>query len=217
MKKLLALVLTFLMSANLVLSVYAGDDVGGSTQIDYGDIAGKWDSTSESTTETTETTTEVIAVEDETETTTLGESEENNTYVWDLSSDRTKDSEENGLKFVNGGFTIGGGAKIDGIQFSNSITAVANNAGIKFTPKSNGKFTIAYKISKGKTGYIFGETVENKTGASLYKKATYDVERGTTYTAYVSGSKIQIYYLEFVGEQGEFESTTEGTTESTTE
>lgn len=35
MKKLLALVLTFLMSANLVLSVYAGDDVGGSTQIDY--------------------------------------------------------------------------------------------------------------------------------------------------------------------------------------
>lgn len=91
MKKLLALVLTFLMSANLVLSVYAGDDVGGSTQIDYGDIAGKWDSTSEST---TETTTEVIAVEDKTETTTLGESEENNTYVWDLSSDRTKDSEK---------------------------------------------------------------------------------------------------------------------------
>lgn len=39
-------------------------------------------------------------------------------------------------------------------QFSNSITAVANNAGIEFTPKSNGKFTIAYKISKGKTGYI---------------------------------------------------------------
>lgn len=78
MKKLLALVLTILMSANLVLSVYAGDDVGGSTKIDYGDIAGKWDSTSESTTETTETTettTELIAVEDETETTTLGESE----------------------------------------------------------------------------------------------------------------------------------------------
>ena len=58
MKKLLALVLTFLMSANLVLSVYAGDDVGVSTQIDYEDIAGKLDSTSESTTETTEITTE---------------------------------------------------------------------------------------------------------------------------------------------------------------
>ena len=221
MKKLLALVLTFLMSANLVLSVYAGDDVGVSTQIDYGDIAGKLDSTSESTTETTEitteTTTENVVVEDETETTTLVESEEDNTYVQDLSSDRTKDSEENGLKFVNGGFTVAGGAKIDGVQFNTSITAVANNAGIEFTPKSNGKFTIAYKISKGKTGYIFGETVENKTGASLYKKATYDVERGTTYTAYVSGSKIQIYYLEFVGEQGENESTTEGTTESTTE
>lgn len=104
MKKLLALVLTFLMSANLVLSVYAGDDVGVSTQIDYGDIAGKLDSTSESTTETTEitteTTTENVVVEDETETTTLVESEEDNTYEWDLSSDRTKDSEENGLKFV---------------------------------------------------------------------------------------------------------------------
>lgn len=140
MKKLLALVLTFLMSANLVLSVYAGDDVGVSTQIDYGDIAGKLDSTSESTTETTEitteTTTENVVVEDETETTTLVESEEDNTYVWDLSSDRTKDSEENGLKFVNGGFTVAGGAKIDGVQFNTSITAVANNAGIEFTPKS---------------------------------------------------------------------------------
>lgn len=218
MKKLLALVLTILMSANLVLSVYAGDNIGGSTQIDYGDIAGKWDSTSESTTEiTTETTTESTTVEDTTETTTVGDLNTNKTYIWDLSSDRTKDSEENGLKFINGGFTVGGGAKIDGVQFSNSITAVANNAGIEFTPTSKGKFTIAYKISKGKTGYIFGETVENKTGASLYKKATYDVERGTTYKAYVSGSKIQIYYLEFVAEQGEVESTTEGTTESTTE
>lgn len=221
MKKLLALVLTFLMSANLVLSVYAGDDVGVSTQIDYGDIAGKLDSTSESTTETTEitteTTTENVVVEDETETTTLVESEEDNTYVWDLSSDRTKDSEENGLKFVNGGFTVAGGAKIDGVQFSDSITAVANNAGIEFTPTSKGKFTIAYKISKGKTGYIFDETVPNKTGGSLYKKSTFDVENGKTYKAYVSGSKIQIYYLEFVAEQGENESTTEETTESTTE
>ena len=211
----------FLMSANLVLSVYAGDDVGVSTQIDYEDIAGKLDSTSESTTETTEitteTTTENVVVEDETETTTLVESEEDNTYVWDLSSDRTKDSEENGLKFVNGGFTVAGGAKIDGVQFSNSITAIANNAGIEFTPTSKGKFTIAYKISKGKTGYIFDETVPNKTGGSLYKKSTFDVENGKTYKAYVSGSKIQIYYLEFVAEQGENESTTEETTESTTE
>ena len=99
MKKLLALVLTILMSANLVLSVYAGDSIGGSTQIDYGDIAGKWDSTSESTTETTtETTTESTTVEDETETTTIGDLNTNKTYIWDLSSDRTKDSEENGLK-----------------------------------------------------------------------------------------------------------------------
>ena len=147
MKKLLALVLTFLMSANLVLSVYAGDDVGGSTQIDYGDIAGKWDSTSESTTETTETTTEVIAVEDETETTTLGESEENNTYVWDLSSDRTKDSEENGLKFVNGGFTIGGGAKIDGIRFSNSITAVVEITPVAIPPAASSVMAHARQAS----------------------------------------------------------------------
>ena len=59
--------------------------------------------------------------------------------------------------------------------------------------------------------------MSNKTGGSLYKKSTFDVENGKTYKAYVSGSKIQIYYLEFVAEQGESESTTEGTTEFTTE
>ncbi len=74
-----------------------------------------------------------------------------------LSSDRTKDSEENGLKFVNVVLLLVVVLKLTEFSFSNSITAVANNAGIEFTPKSNGKFTIAYKISKGKKLVIFLE------------------------------------------------------------
>ncbi len=218
MKKFLALMMTVFMSANLVLSVYAGDDVGGVAKIDYDDIVAAQDYESDAQVETD--TTEITTTESVTETTTTSVAKSANKivkYVWNLSADRTKDTTEYGLKFATGDFTTGGGAKIDGVQYTSSLTAEVNGAGIEFTPASDGQFTVAYKVSKGKTAYVCGETVPNKTGGSLYKISTVNVEKGKTYKAYVAGSKIQIYYLEFAREQADGEETSEVTTESVTE
>ncbi len=92
---------------------------------------------------------------------------------------------------------------------NNCIGAVSNGDAISYTAPSDGKFTIAFKVSNGKTGTIFGETITASDG-SVYAVRTYDVTADTTYTAGVTGSKIRIFYMGF--EPATDEDTTTGTT-----
>lgn len=162
--------------------------------------------------EISETTTEIIT-EVEIETTT--EESHGTPYVW-VMSDRNDGDYDAGLKF-NGSFLKGSGATFDGNVYSNSIIATSNSNGVTFNAYCDGKFTIAYKINNGKSGVIFNENVSNSSGATKYIKATYDITNGTEYKTYLTGSKIIIYYLEFVPDSDDYEEPTEATTEAPVE
>ena len=79
---------------------------------------------------------------------------------------------------------------------STSISYSQNDSKFQFVPTSNGKLTVLVKVNSGKSGNIFGTSVEG-TSEKTYFYITKDVTEGTEYTASLSGSKAVYYYIGF--------------------
>ncbi len=181
--------------------------------------------TTEATTEaTTETTTETPAENP------AGSLDEllNDTVKWDIGTYTANTDLGNGLTVLLDVAPVTDLASLfvarDGKTYeyskaaesNNSMASSSNGDVIKFTAPYNGTFTIAFKVSGGKTGSVFGETVTAENGSAYYIRQ-YNVTAGQTYTAGLTGSKIRLFYLGYTPEGGSEETTEVTTTAVTTE
>ena len=101
---------------------------------------------------------------------------------------------------------------IDGVSVTGSITGTSNPGGtpkgetgaaLKYTPETDGKITIYYKLNSGKTFMLTdadGELLENYQNAGTeneYRSSTLTLNGGNSYYMYVDGSKAPFYAIAF--------------------
>lgn len=161
------------------------------------------ESTTESTTETTTTTTTTTTTESTTEATT---------YVLDLTNGLSAGTDYNGVSVLEDMSYKEASTSIDGTTYAGYVVGtnnptLANNlptggSVLKITPKQDCKLKLVAKVNGKKKYYLIKsdgsvlDSFDNTTSeSSVSKEFTYDIEKGETYYAYCTGSKMFVYYL----------------------
>jgi hypothetical protein len=134
------------------------------------------------------------------------------TYVLDLTSGLSAGTEYNGVSVLEDMSYKEASTSIDGTTYAGYVVGTNNptltnnlptgGSVLKITPKQDCKLKLVAKVNGKKKYYLIKsdgsvlDSLDNTTSESpVSKEFTYDIEKGETYYAYCTGSKMFVYYL----------------------